>query len=290
MSHVDNRHPAIIEQHERLDRLRDQIFELGLERNIVELELYGYTAIENVKPPEFFDELRATILQLEQEDIDAGRRIPLAGPDGDSSIVMRLLTRGRIFEEAIMAEQPLALVTYLLGESCQISSNHAHIRAQGDPPQGMHQDNSFVPEPLPMYHHTCNMMWCMDDFSRAGGGTFVVPGSHKRGVHPMPGEVTRKNAIAVGAKRGSVLVFTGNLWHGAGARTLPGKRVGMTCYFSRMYARQQEPLADLISDDIVTRNPPRFAQLIGKYNPYPFGAQAQARSGYYEGRTADQRG
>ena len=27
-----------------------------------------------------------------------------------------------------MAEKPLALITYLMGESCQISSNHGHVR------------------------------------------------------------------------------------------------------------------------------------------------------------------
>ena len=43
----------------------------------------------------------------------------------------------------------------------------------------------------------------------------------------------------------------------------------MTVYFSRMYARTQEPLNDLISDEIVARNPPRFAELIGRYNPFP---------------------
>lgn len=76
-------------------------------------------------------------------------------------------------------------------------------------------------------------------------------------------------AVPIEAPRGSVLVFNGNLWHGAGARTLPGIRVGMTVYFARMYARPQEPLNELVSDEIVNRNPPRFAELIGRYNPYP---------------------
>lgn len=75
--------------------------------------------------------------------------------------------------------------------------------------------------------------------------------------------------VPVEAPKGSVIVFTGHLWHGAGARTIPGYRVGMTVYFSRMYARQQEPLNELISDEIVDRNPPRFAELIGRNNPYP---------------------
>ena len=36
---ADTRHPEVIAQHERLNKLRDEIFALGLERNIVELDL-----------------------------------------------------------------------------------------------------------------------------------------------------------------------------------------------------------------------------------------------------------
>ena len=115
---VDKRHPAVVAQHERLDNLRDDIFRLGLERNVVELELYGYTVVRDAKNLSFFDELRETILRLGQEDRDQGRRIPMSGPGGRSYLVAQLLNRGRIFEEAVMAEKPLALVTYLMGESC----------------------------------------------------------------------------------------------------------------------------------------------------------------------------
>lgn len=137
---ADQRHPSVIESHQRLDRMRDEIIRLGLERNILDLELYGYTILDDVKPMSFFDELRETILRLGEEDRQAGIRIPLSGPDGDSYLVTWLLARGKIFEEAVMAEKPLALITYLMGESCQISSNHGHVRCEGDPPQGMHTD------------------------------------------------------------------------------------------------------------------------------------------------------
>ena len=86
-------------------------------------------------------------------------------------------------------------------------------------------------------------------------------------------------AVPVESPKGSVIVFTGHLWHCAGARTIPGERVGMTVYFSRMYARTQEPLNELISDEIVARNPPRFAELIGRNNPYPYATTAYGYEG-----------
>lgn len=128
---TDSRHKEVIATHQRLDDLRDQIFGLGLERHIVELELYGYTIVNGVKPLSFFEEIRETILKLGQEDREQGQRLPLAGPERESFLVRYLLARDRIFEEAVMEEHLLTLVTYLMGESCQISSVNGHVRAQG---------------------------------------------------------------------------------------------------------------------------------------------------------------
>jgi hypothetical protein len=286
----DTRHASVIEAHHRLDRMHDEIVRLGLERNILELELYGYTVVEDVKPLSFFDELRETILRLGEEERQAGHRIPLAGKEGKSYLVTWLLARGRIFEEAVMAEKPLALITYLMGESCQISSNHGHVRLQGDPPQGMHTDAPMMPDPLPDAPVASNMMWVMDDFSRESGGTLVVPGSHKKRTHPPANAMSM--GVPVEASKGSVIVFSGNLWHSAGARTIPGERVGMTVYFNRMYARPQEDLSGVISDEVVERNPPRFAHLIGRDNPYPgkdFGF-FNLRGAKYFPKTMDPRG
>jgi len=123
------------------------------------------------------------------------------------------------------------------------------------------------------------MMWCTEDFTYEAGGTLVVPGSHKSCSIPLTGRTARNMAIAVEAPKGSVIVFTGHLWHCAGSRTIPGERVGMTAYFSRMYARPQEPLNELISDEIVDRNPPRLAELIGRNNPYPYPSNAYGYEG-----------
>ena len=112
----DTRPSQAVEKHERLDRIRDEILRLGLERHVLDLELYGYTILENVKPLSFFDELRETILRLGEEDRAAGRRIPLSGKEGKSYLVTWLLARGRIFEEAVMAEKPLALIEELFLE------------------------------------------------------------------------------------------------------------------------------------------------------------------------------
>jgi hypothetical protein len=63
--------------------------------------------------------------------------------EGESYLDWKLLDRGRIFEEAVIAEKPLTVVTYLLGKSCQISNLGGHVRAQDDAPQSMRVDIPF---------------------------------------------------------------------------------------------------------------------------------------------------
>ena len=279
-----------VKAHERLDRMYDEIVRLDLSRNVLELDLYGYTIVHDAKPLSFFEELRATILKLGEEDRQNNKTIPLAGKDGASYLVPWLLARGRIFEEAVMAEKPLALITYLMGESCQLSSNHAHVRVQGDPPQGMHTDSPLMPDPLPDAPVASNAMWVIDDFSLESGATLVVPGSHKKRSNPPANAM--EMAIPIEAPTGAVIVFNGNLWHSAGARKLPGERVGMTQYFRRMYAIPQEDLNGVISDEVIARNSPRFAHLVGRDSPYP-GQDFEffnLEGAKYFGPTSDSRG
>jgi ectoine hydroxylase-related dioxygenase (phytanoyl-CoA dioxygenase family) len=53
-------------------------------------------------------------------------------------------------------------------------------------------------------------IWALDDFTEANGATRVVPGSHQEpGARPDPAET-----VPVEMAAGSVLIFSGRLWHG----------------------------------------------------------------------------
>ena len=130
----------------------------------------------------------------------------------------------------------------------------------------MHNDAPLVPDPVPEHAMTFNMMWVIDEFTRGSGATLILPGSHKHRGHPSPN--AHKTAIPLEAPKGSVIVFSGNLVHSAGARTLPGEHVGKTVYFKRLYVQSQETLDSVIGDEVIAHNPPRFAHLIGRDSPY----------------------
>jgi hypothetical protein len=258
------RHPILEREERKLAELKQQIVELGLEQNVIDLELYGYTVLLNPEPIELFDEMREKVMELAEEDRRKGQVYSPVPENG--YWVWRLLSRGEVFERALLSPKPLTLITYLLGRSCVVSSYTANVVKQGADYQGIHTDTNFVPNPLPPYGHTANVCWCLDDFTAEGGATRVVPSSHKMASHP-PFFEAQDWLLPVEAPRGSIIIMNGNLWHCAGPKSTPGERVGILNYFSRMYMRTQEPMVDMISREIIERNPPRFAELIGA--PYP---------------------
>lgn len=276
------RHPMLVREERRLHDLKRAVMDQGLEENILDLELYGYTVISDAAPIEMFDEMKRAVQRLAEEDREMGRVYSPVPKNG--YWVWRLLMRDPIFEKALLTSKPLTLITWLLGESVVLSSYTANIVKQGAEYQGIHTDTSFVPNPLSTYSHVANVCWCLDDFTADGGATRVVPGSHKLSSQP-PFIEGMEMLVPLEAPRGSVIVMHGNLWHCAGPRTIPGERIGLLNYFCRMYMKTQEPYSDLVTKEMIDRNPPRFAELVGVNKPYAnrdhYGPEANLISDYF---------
>lgn len=73
MNTQSKRHPIQERKERRLHQLKNQIVELGLEQNVIDLELFGKTIILEPEPIEFFDELRSEIMRCAEEDRQLGR-------------------------------------------------------------------------------------------------------------------------------------------------------------------------------------------------------------------------
>ncbi len=68
-------------------------------------------------------------------------------------------------------------------------------------------------------------MWAMTDFTAANGATLVMPGSHMaaNNLRPLAAE-----GIPAEMPKGSLLLYTGSLYHGAGHNTTNDVRVGLS--------------------------------------------------------------
>ena len=262
-----------------LDRVVEQISNLGLDSHLLELETQGYTTLRGVLSDTQIQRARdAIIRRVEQEN---GQPVDLEGESGKAyeglTYVPYLLYDDEVFEEILMAPKPLALITWLLGESCLLSSIGCHFKGPGGTPLALHSDNgNGMPAPFPAYSQVANVNYALTPYSREAGALAMVPGSHKLARQPRLEEMmlngTRENkaAIAMDLQPGDAVVWHGNTWHGSYDRLIPGVRMNLAVYFARQYIQTQERHGDTVPAEILARhaNDERFQILLGGKQPY----------------------
>lgn len=280
-----------------LERILANIHALGLSQNLIELETQGYTVIKGVLSPATVARAKEAIVKS-TERFTGRRGIDIANEDGSKlkgmTYVPRLLYDDVVFEEILMEEKPLALVTYLLGESCLLSSMGCHFRVPGGLPLMLHSDNgNGTPAPFSNTSFVANVNYALTPYSKEAGALAMVPGSHKLLRQPTLAENFRPkreskdvpleasewsdppNAVAMNIEPGDAVVWHGNTWHGGYRRELPGARINLAAYFCRQFVQTQEQHGRTVPKDILARhaNDERFAVLLGQRAPYGWGPE-----------------
>jgi len=124
------------------------------------------------------------------------------------------------------------------------TSFHLHLTqviaiGPGEPAQLIHRDQwafDFFPFPKG-YEVQCNTIWAMTDFTQVTGATRVVPGSHcfDDGLKFQESDTEPAEMAA-----GSVLFYTGAIYHGGGANRSDETRYGLNITYARSWLRQEE--------------------------------------------------
>jgi hypothetical protein len=266
---ADDPLPAGIEAERRI---RAEIAQLGLERNITELETKGYTALapEDAAPAGFWERLRDVILRIADDESSQLKVAPGTGRN-----LFHMVPRDRVFEEVLLQPRPLALLTYLLGYRAKLSQSTVLIKERTETqPLFFHADHSRkVPEPWPNPPVYCNVSWVLSDYTRDAGPLCVFPGSHKRG-HDVPANLRMahdsEEVEVIEVPAGTVLVWHGSLWHGALPRSAEGQRITLVMPFCRYHVQPQEMYWATTTDEMIERNPARFASLMGLAAAWPW--------------------
>lgn len=252
-----------------------EIRRLGLEANVLELEEKGYTVVKDALPMDMVERLREIIIDQVTEKT-GGPRPDLetweGGPVREGSY---LLFEDPLFEKLALNEYTLALMQYLLGRSLALSTMYSHVRPKGDPGLQLHTDQWTLQLSNPVSVAVAN--YALVDYKRDHGAFAVVPGSNhllRRPVSPEESDVYKNpRCIPLEMATGSVVITAGNTWHGAYARKVPGLRVNTAVVYCRPYIKTQERITEGITQDMLDRNPPRFADLVGKNNFLGFGRE-----------------
>ena len=251
-----------------------EIETLGLTKNVLELDTQGYTVLtpEEVGSRELVPRMNEAI-----DRVAAKRAKGWTREEGLGTALFALLPEDRVFEEALLCPKPLALLTYLLGYHAKLSISGALLKGRATPVMRFHADAlGRFPLPWPDYAQVANVTWMLSDYTAEGGPLCFVPGSHRLS-QPPPGypenPITPANypgAVPVEGPAGSVVVWHGNLWHGAKAREIDGLRRTMVYFFVRSYIEAQEIHKFKTTLEMLKRNPARFGVLVGLTEHIPW--------------------
>ena len=271
-----------------VDGLVSDISKLGLERHVLELEVYGFTVL----PPEltgsrpgFIEELRDAICRVHGERNDD----PIGDPSRDRIRTFAnnwaLLEEDDVFVESVTNPVVLTLVGWMCGLSAVLSGSAYIIKAatrSKNPDAGymaLHNDTHGVPPPLTETAHWLNTSWLTTDYEGVEDGpTVLVPGSHRLGHIPQEHERrfwkedAMHRVVPLVARAGSLAVWHGATWHGSTPRTREGLRVTLVLTWARNYMKPANDHRDLISTALLERFPD-LHKILGLDAMYPFGPE-----------------
>ena len=134
-------------------------------------------------------------------------------------------------------------------------------------PEQLLADTAFE---LPM--QICTAHLYLNDIDADLCPTLVIPGSHRAGRKPRPGETTwqGRQAQPVLCQAGDVLVFRSDLWHaGSRNRTTDRSRYLLQVHYGRrMVAQKFSPyLAWQLNPEVLAAATPRQRRLLGEHEP-----------------------
>lgn len=176
----------------------------------------GYCYIEDVIPPGEVAAVHDSVMR----DVYAHSVLPLP-----SGYVPGFLRFNQALAPYVASPRLLGFIESLLGPHLRISMFTGTINAPGIPRGDLHADWPYnqagaarIPAPYPDCLMHVVTMWMLSDFTGVGGGTIVVPGSHRQSDHPRkdgpiqpvtpyPGETQ------MCGRAGTVAVFDARLWH-----------------------------------------------------------------------------
>ena len=105
-----------------------------------------------------------------------------------------------------------------------------------------------------------NTIWALSEFTNENGATRVAPGSSnwddKR-------EISEEEIVQAEMKLGSVLIYTGSVFHGAGSNESDADRIGLNITYTLGWLRQEENQYLSTPPEVAKDLDPKLLKLIG---------------------------
>lgn len=217
-----------------------------------------------------------------------------AANGGVNQRVWMLANKGRQFTDLLENATANELVGHVLGEEYLLSSHTANIAKPGSVPMTLHTDQWWMPAPTRVGRNplqvgsmtrtrfdidetapadqapsmispavVCNIIWMLNDFTEANGGTRIVPRSHLAGRHPDARLDADVQTVAAEGPAGTALFTDGRVWHGTGANIGNSPRYGLITTFCGPQFRPQENYTVGLDEQVLREASPRLRALLG---------------------------
>ena len=216
----------------------------------------GAVIVDRLAPPELLDRLA--------DELAPSLAATPTGPDDFSGRNTRrtgaLIARSPASRELVMHPLILAIAGRFLAHATnfQLHLTQAIAIGPGSPAQPVHRDQwafDFFRFPAG-YEVQCNTIWALTPFTEENGATRVVPGSNhaedRLAFEPA-------DTVPAEMERGSVLVYSGSVYHGGGANRSEETRTGINITYNLAWLRQEEnqylsvprEVAETLPDDLL---------------------------------------
>ncbi len=220
----------------------------------------GAVIVDDLVSPELLDRI--------EKELAPYLIVTPSGPDDFSGRHTRrtggLIARSPACRELVMHPLTLATVKQLLTDSTSFQLHLTQAIAIGpdQPAQPIHRDQwafDFFPFPNG-YEAQCNTIWALTDFTEANGATRVVLGSNHLddGLRFGPSDTEPAEM-----RRGSVLVYSGSVYHGGGANQTDSTRIGINITYARAWLRQEENQYLTVPAEVARTLPIDLLKLMG---------------------------
>ena len=188
-------------------------------------------------------------------DAFAGRRTRRTGA---------LIARSPAARELVTHPLVLDVVGRVLGHATNYQLHLTQLIAigPGEPAQLIHRDQwafDFFPFPSG-FEVQCNTIWAMNDFTEQNGATRLIPGSNKLADKL---QFRAEDTVPAAMPAGSVVFYTGSLYHGAGANHADEVRCGLNLTYALAWLRQEENQYLSVPQDLARTLPDPLLKLMG---------------------------
>ena len=227
----------------------------------------GCVVVESLADPQTCDLLEEELAPFLAAKKDAA---PINAPYGYEDFlpaktrrIVGVIAKSRAFRTLVTHPMIMAVCDAMLLRSCasyQICTTAALVPDPGSKAQALHREDQLwnLPSPHPVIEVAS--MWAISDFTRENGATHLVPGSNLwwGDRTPREEEVTQAEMT-----RGSLLLWTDHVLHGAGANRSDAPRFGAGAAYILGWLRQEENQYLAVPPEVARTLPENLQKLVG---------------------------